>query len=102
MKIQWTEPAVLDLEDIRDFIARDSEYYALEFAGRIFNAVEQLKRFPQVGRRVPEVEDDRIREIIFHNYRIIYQIREQIILILGIIHAARDFSNMKPSPWEVT
>ena len=52
MKLQWTEPAVLDLEDIRDFIARDLEYYALEFVGKIFNAVEKLKRFPQVGRRV--------------------------------------------------
>ncbi len=31
MNIRWTEPAVLDLENIRDFISRDSEYYAVEF-----------------------------------------------------------------------
>ena len=102
MKIQWTEPAVLDLEDIRDYIARDSEFYASEFVGKIFKAVKKWKGFPQLGRRVSEVDDDSIREIIFHNYRIIYQIREKFILILGIIHDARDLSNMKPSPWEVT
>lgn len=27
MKIEWTEPALLDLESIRDYIRRDSEYY---------------------------------------------------------------------------
>ncbi len=102
MKIQWTEPAVLDLEDIRDFISRDSVYYASEFVAKILNIVEKLDCFPNVGRRVPEVEDDSIREIIFHNYRVIYQIREQVILILGVIHAARDLSNMQPNPWEAT
>lgn len=28
MKIEWTEPAISDLEGIRDYIGRDSEYYA--------------------------------------------------------------------------
>ncbi len=31
MKIEWTDPSVLDLESIRDYIAKDSEYYAAEF-----------------------------------------------------------------------
>lgn len=35
MNIRWTEPAVLDLENIRDFISRDSEYYAIEFTTKI-------------------------------------------------------------------
>jgi len=29
MKIEWTEPALLYLENIRDYIRRDSEYYAV-------------------------------------------------------------------------
>lgn len=29
MNIRWTEPAVIDLENIRGFIARDSEYLRL-------------------------------------------------------------------------
>jgi hypothetical protein len=35
MKIEWTEPAISDLESIRDYIGRDSEYYASRFIGRI-------------------------------------------------------------------
>ncbi len=39
-----------------------------------------------------------IREILLHNYRIIYKIDEDHILILTIVHGARDLKNMKP--WE--
>jgi plasmid stabilization system protein ParE len=54
MKIVWTEPAVADLESIRDYIARDSGFYALQFAGRLVEAVETLESFPERGRKVPE------------------------------------------------
>lgn len=103
MNIHWTEPAVLDLESVRDYIARDSEYYAAEFVGRILNAIENLCILPNMRRRVPEVDDPEIREIIFKSYRIIYQLDEDKgeLLVLAIIHAARDMSNIKPRPWEV-
>ena len=103
MNIHWTEPAVLDLESVRDYIARDSEYYAAEFVGRIVNTVENLCILPSMGRRVPEIDDRKIREIIFKSYRIIYQLDEEKekLLVLAIIHAARDMGNIKPRPWEV-
>ena len=31
MKIDWTEPAISDLQYIRDSIARDSEFYGFRF-----------------------------------------------------------------------
>jgi plasmid stabilization system protein ParE len=54
MKIEWTEPAITDLEAIRDYIATDSEHYAFQFTGRILEAVEKLTDFPERGRKVPE------------------------------------------------
>jgi plasmid stabilization system protein ParE len=51
MKIRWSEPAVLDLESIRDYIARDSEYYATEFIGRILDAVEKLYMLPSMEEK---------------------------------------------------
>jgi len=98
MKIKWTEPAVRDLENVRDYISRDSEYYGLVIVERIFGAVEKLSRFPNVGRQVPEMSNSNIREILLHNYRIIYKIDEDHILILTIVHGARDLMNMKS--WE--
>lgn len=98
MKIRWTESAVEDLENIKNYISKDSEYYGLIMIGRILGAVEKLSRFPDVGRVVPEMRDANIREILFHNYRIIYKKDEGCILILAIVHGARDLENVKP--WE--
>ncbi len=101
MKIAWTETAFSDLKSIRDYIARDSDYYATRFIERIIEAVEDLKRFPKMGRRVPEATEENILEILFHSYRIIYRLEERRILILIIVHGARDLSHRRPKPWEV-
>ena len=101
MKIEWTEPSLLDLESIQEYIRRDSEYYAILFIERIIEAVESLKKFPEMGRSVPEAGEENIREILFYNYRIIYRMEIERILILTIIHGARDLSQKKPKPWEV-
>ncbi|MFZ3130775.1 MAG: type II toxin-antitoxin system RelE/ParE family toxin [Desulfosporosinus sp.] len=100
MRIDWSELAMLDLESIKEFIQRDSEYYALEFTGRIIEMIEKLSSFSNLGRIVPEVDDESIREVIFSNYRIIYKLYDESILVLAIIHAARDLNNMKHQPWE--
>lgn len=102
MKIEWTEPALLDLQNIRDYIRRDSEYYAIRFVERIIEVVEKLKKFPEMGRSVPEAEQENIRELLFYNYRIMYRVETERILILTIIHGARDLSQKKPKPWDVT
>ena len=54
-----------------------------------------------MGRRVPEAEEDNIREILFQNYRIMYRAEPQRILVLVVIHAARDLSLKEPKPWDV-
>ncbi len=101
MKIEWTEPAISDLESIREYIAKDSEYYASRFIGKILEAVEQVGHFPEMGRRVPEAEEENVRELLFQNYRIMYRAQPQRILILTVIHAARDISQKELKPWDV-
>ena len=95
MKILWTEPASTDLESIYTFIANDSEYYARSFTAKIGDSVKRLERFPQSGRIVPELNDEKIRELTVRNYRIIYEIHESAIRILTILHAARELTNLK-------
>ena len=55
------------------FIARDAPQYAQLFATRVFRATDGLEDFSQMGRVVPEIEHDDIREVIVQNYRIIYR-----------------------------
>ncbi len=101
MMLEWTEPALLDLECIRDYIKRDSEYYATRFVERIIEAIEGLEQFPEMGRCVPEAESENIRELLFHNYRIIYRVETDTILILTVIHGARDLARRIDKSWEV-
>lgn len=100
MKLVWTEPAILDLQVIRDYIARDSEHYAINFIEGVFAAVEKIIAFPKLGRKVPEIQSETIREILYSNYRIIYEIKDTEIIIVSIVHGARDFKNIYP--WDVT
>ena len=101
MKLEWTEPAVLDLESIRDYIAKDSAHYAAQFVARIIEAAETLPNHPRIGRAVPEAEDEVIRELLFQNYRIIYRTEPDRILILTVIHGGRDLSQLEHKPWDV-
>lgn len=88
-KIKWSPEAVEDLEAIYNFIARDSIYYAKSVITQILDSVQSLKDFPKIGRIVPEINRDEIRERLVFNYRIIYQIKEQTVIILAIVHSSR-------------
>ncbi|MCK5057639.1 MAG: type II toxin-antitoxin system RelE/ParE family toxin [Candidatus Aminicenantes bacterium] len=92
MEIEWTEPALNDMEEIRDYISRDSKFYAKRLIDNIFSSIEKLSDFPEIGRYVPEIKDKNIREIFFYPYRIIYRIEDEYVLILSVIHGARDLS----------
>lgn len=101
MKLEWTEPSLLDLESLREYIAKDSEYYAARFVARIIEAVETLREFPRIGRVVPEADDESIRELLFQSYRIMYRVDVDRVLILTVIHGSRDISQVSPKPWDV-
>lgn len=65
MKIQWTEPAVDDLESLHEYIGRDSEVYAVSFIEKVLSTVDILEEMPEIGRMVPEAKDANIRRCYF-------------------------------------
>lgn len=50
VKIVWTDSAIFDLEDIGEYIAKDSERYAQLTVSRLFESVDILEEHPRVGR----------------------------------------------------
>ena len=93
-KLIWTEPALNDLQAIYDYISKDSEYYASIFIGEIIESAEKLTDFPEIGRIVPEYQQEDIREILVQSYRVIYQLEQNRILILTVIHGRRDLTKL--------
>ncbi len=98
MIIEWTDPAFEDMDNIREYISKDSPFYARQFIERIFSYVENLGSQPELGRIVPEEQRKDIRELIYRDYRIIYLLESDCIKILSVIHGTRDISNIKH--WE--
>ncbi len=51
-----------------------------------------LENMPLSGRIVPESDDERFRELIIGNYRIIYEYDKRIVHILTVHHSKRNLS----------
>ena len=89
VRIEWTDRSLEDLKNIYDYIARDSKSFASLFSKKLYETVQKLKEFPNMGRIVPEVNIPSVREIIFQNYRIIYKIKTDYIEIITVFHGSR-------------
>ncbi|HED17480.1 MAG TPA: type II toxin-antitoxin system RelE/ParE family toxin [Gammaproteobacteria bacterium] len=101
MLIEWADPALDDLEGIRDYIGKDSPYYARQFIERIFDAAEALLEQPKMGRPVPEANHEDVRELIFQGYRIIYRARPDRVQVITVIHGSRNLAAKEVKPWDV-
>jgi toxin ParE1/3/4 len=80
------------------------DYYKLinfEFSEKLLISIEvkikKLKTFPEQGRIVPELEQQNIldyKELIEGNYRIIYAIQENTVIIHTIIDSRRNLEDL--------
>ena len=86
MRIFWSPLAVDRISEIAEYIAQDSPYSAEGWTNAVFEKVAKLRAFPESGRLVPEINNKKIRELIFGNYRIIYRLEEKKISILTVRH----------------
>lgn len=82
----WTQTAKENLKKLYQHIAEDSHYYAQKVKQDIFKAAEYLEKFPNKGRKVPEVNRSEIREILIYSYRIVYRTDKAVLYILRILH----------------
>jgi toxin ParE1/3/4 len=88
----WSEPAKADLRSIHDFIAHDSRHYAKKVTQDIREKADILDQLPKLGKTVPEVRDENVRELSLYSYRIIYEIKDQGVFVLAVVHKRRDLN----------
>jgi plasmid stabilization system protein ParE len=93
VKIFWSPLAVERLEDIFEYISKDDSSAASKMIGRIFKRIETLSKFPERGRKVPEANREKIREVFEGEYRIIYRVESKKIYVLSI----RNFRQLVPN-----
>lgn len=93
IRLEWSEEALEDIESIATYIEKDSPHYAKSVVSKFFEKAQILKDFTDLGRKVPEIDDDNIREIFVYSYRLIYKINEDAILLVAVIHGKRLLEN---------
>ena len=102
MRVVWTEPAETDLDDLFDYIARDSAIYAERFVDRILDAVVKLaEHAPYWPAKYPKPTSEHIRELIVQSQRVIYAIDDSndTINILALVHGRQDLAGQDAPPW---
>lgn len=87
-RIEWTLPALRDLQDAGEYIVQDDPAAAVRMAERVREAVEYLPEQPNMGRpgRVGGT-----RELVVSGtpFIVVYWSRGGVIQILRLLHHAR-------------
>ncbi len=96
-EIRWTDEAVKWLRDIYDYIFQDNPNAAANVISGLFDKVQILGEFPEVGYKYQTVEEGDIRILLYGHYRIAYLIKGQhSIEILGVFHGALKIERYLP------
>ena len=90
MEILWSHEALTQLIGIDAFISKDGPDRAARFVAQIIKYADgALLDQPRMGRVVPEISNQAIRELIFKGYRIIYRPNPDSIEILTVFEGHR-------------
>lgn len=96
-RIEWADVARHDLDEIADYLARDSPAAALRLVERIEQRAKALGTMPLRGRVPPELVRFRVRiyhEILIRPYRLLYRIHEDSVAVLGVFDGRRDLEDV--------
>ena len=91
-QFRLTEPAIQDIEQIADYIARQS---GLNQADRFLNKLDakfvKIAQFPNLGRQRDEILPG-LRSLPMDNYLILYMAIGQDVEIFRVVSGYRDLS----------
>ena len=96
--IRWTSEAVAWLRDIHDYIARDNPTAASRVVAGIYEKVQMLREFPDIGYHCRSEEDGEVRILLYGHYRIAYLRRKlgDFVDVLGVFHGSLDLDRYLP------
>ena len=90
MKVSFSESALDDLDQIKQYYCDlGSPEVAEGFATDIFAHTETLIDHPDIGRIVPEFNEEHIRELIHPPYRVVYLRGKRSIVVIRVWRSER-------------
>ena len=90
MRVSFSDSALFDLEQIIQYYEdKQLSHIGQELVTGIINRVESLADHPDIGRKVPEFDDQGIRELIQPPFRIVYVKEKSNIYIIRVWRSER-------------
>ena len=83
-----------DLDDICEFIARDSLQAASRVLSAIEKAIQSIAQSPGVGHFREELADRQFRFLLVYSYLIVYRPETKPLQVVRILHGARDIQSI--------
>ena len=90
LKVRWTRPALADLSEAQDYIARDNPSAAEALAKRVWEAANNLGEHPEIGRQ-GHMEGTREWAVHQTPYLIVDRVRNEAVEILRVWHGRRNW-----------
>ena len=93
-RVHLTEQAQNELDAVIEYYDRiGADDFAEVFEEKVIKKIRPLEQFPRMGRLVPEIGDEAIREVLYRNYRIVYVVDQddEEVDVLTIFHSSQQF-----------
>jgi toxin ParE1/3/4 len=89
-RVVWTDIALEELREVAEYVAQSDSPEASVIVSSALSEADQRAVFPESGAIVPEVGSEVIREVIIKRaFRLIYEVSDDRITILGFIRARK-------------
>lgn len=100
MRILISDSAYADFEAIKEYYTEEGvPHIGEQFILSIIEHIETIPANPDIGRKVPEFDADKIRELIHGPFRVVYLREEQSIHIVRVWRSER-LLNLENTPAE--
>jgi plasmid stabilization system protein ParE len=87
MHLEYSEQSIIDLDNIIEYIAKDSVKRALQYIEKMKSKIELLAVAPDIGVvcKIKKINQD-CRILIFEHYLIFYTYNEDTVQIKRVLH----------------
>jgi plasmid stabilization system protein ParE len=97
MNYRISRQADTDIERLCDYVAEDNPDAADRLDEQLHRAIELLAKFPGLGHSRADVKDKRYLFRAVGNYVIAYRLEKKELIVVRVVHGARDFRKLFPS-----
>jgi plasmid stabilization system protein ParE len=89
VRIRFTATARTEFLAAIEYIRKDKPGAAVQFRRKAEKALRRLNRFPDSGRKLPELPDLPFREVVVTPYRFFYRVEQKTVWIVAVWHGAQ-------------